>query len=279
MLKRLFLLFTILPFSVVACGDDVTGPDDATAPVVVRFAGVGGAASIPPATGPARASAAQPPIVVEGTNGTLEIDEVHLIVAELELEGSEGACDVPGEPDDDEDDEDDNECPDFEAEPFFLDLPLDGTGVDVVSDQVAEGTYRKLEFEVEDVELDEDDEDEAELSALAAEIRDEFSDWPDGASLRVSGAFITPEGERTEFATYFDAEVEVEMTLDPPLEITADDASRELTVRVRPDLWFTRDDGSVPNLAALDHTEELPELEVELEEGFTDVEIDGEDDD
>ena len=278
------LLLAVLPFFVLACGDDGTGPEGATTPVTVTFAASGGAALASPASVAGRAPSAQSPLVVEGTNGTLEIDAVHLVVAELELEGSEGACESSEEMDDDadedddgDDDEEDSECPDFEADPFFLDLPLDGSGVEVVTDEVAAGTYHELEFEAEDVELDEEDEDEAELTALADEIRADFPEWPAEASLRVAGTFTPADGDPVEYATYFDAEVEVEMILDPPLEITGDGASRELVVRVRPDLWFERMDGTVRDLSALQDAEELPELEVELEDGFFEVEVEGED--
>ncbi|NIU76729.1 MAG: hypothetical protein GWN71_25150, partial [Gammaproteobacteria bacterium] len=35
---------------------------------------------------------AGPPLVLEGTNGTLTIDEIRLIVAEVELDGADDAC-------------------------------------------------------------------------------------------------------------------------------------------------------------------------------------------
>ena len=86
---------------------------------------------------------AGPPMVLEGTNGTLTIVEIRLIVNEVELEPADGSCDLVDNSDDDGD-----ECPDFEAPPRFLDLPLDGNPIMAMTGLIPPGTYDELEFEV-----------------------------------------------------------------------------------------------------------------------------------
>ena len=134
---------------------------------------------------------------------------------------------------------------------------------------IAEGTYTFLEFEVEDLELDEQDveegETQAELEAILTEIRGMYPDFPAGASMVVSGEFVPTTGEPQAFTTYFAAEIEIEMALDPVLEVPTDEA---LTINVDPSVWFTGFDF----LAA---EGQLVEFEVEMENGFVEVEVIG----
>lgn len=269
--SALLFLLGFLPLGalfVSACDGSSTGPgaDEGQAEVTVLFGTPDGASETAarPATAPGR-----PSLTVEGTNGVLTLEDVRLVVDELELEGTEGACEAP-----DEDDEE--ECADFEFPRFFLDLPLDGGAVAVDTEPVPLGTYEELEFEVEDIDFDEEDEDESEVSELADQIRDEFPDWPSEASLLVVGTFTPDGGEAVAFRTYFEAEVEVETELDPHLVIDETGASRTVTVQVRPNLWFLRGDGTVVDLSALDfeRTGEVVELEAEIENASWEVEFD-----
>jgi hypothetical protein len=59
-------------------------------------------------------------------------------------------------------------------------------------------------------------------------------------------------GESRSFRVFLDAELKVEMGLNPPLVISDDGASRVITVEVHPELWFRRFDGSVLDLSGLD---------------------------
>ena len=75
---------------------------------------------------------------------------------------------------------------------------------------------------------------------------------------------------------FVEAEIEIELDLVPALVIDeGGSASRAVTVDVRPDIWFGRPDGSLLRLDLYDYatTGELLELEVEMEDGFTEVEI------
>lgn len=83
---------------------------------------------------------------ITGTNGLLDITDIRVIVEEFELEPVEVPdCDVEPEP---------AACEDFEARYFFIDVPLTGAPVTVVQQDIPAGLYDELEFEVDDVEVD-----------------------------------------------------------------------------------------------------------------------------
>lgn len=247
--------------TLLAC-DDGTGLDgDGRVEVRFEAAASGGAST---------ASATAGTIALAGTNGTLEIERVHLIVGELELEAADGAC-----PDDEGPGEDDDDCEEFEADPFLMELPLEGDIVTVAAADVRPGVYTAFEFEVEDVEVDEGD-DEEELATVLADARALHADWPDEGSMVVVGTFTPADetGTRT-FRTFIEAEIEVESTLSPPLEVGAfGDAA--ITVVLDPGAWFLLPDGRVVDLSLFDFTgedDDLLELEVEFEEGIVRVEV------
>ncbi len=264
--------------ALAAC-DDTTGVGDAT-PVALNFR-VGSAAPLARVTadGSARAPVARvagPPMTVSGTNGELTIDEIRLIVAEVELEGDDDAC--PGADDSSgSGSSGDDDCFEFEAPPRFLDLPLDGQPIEAFAGLVPPGVYDELEFEIEDLEDDEEDTRfAAEIAALRTTIQNEFPDWPRKATTLVVGRF-TPDGESArEFRVYIEAEIEIERDLVPPLVVGEDGAATDLTVDVRPDIWFSLTDGSVLDLSAYDYdaTGQVLEFELEMEDGFTELEID-----
>lgn len=191
---------------------------------------------------------------IEGANGVLELTTVAFIVEELELD-----CD----------DDRTGPCADFETEPAFVDLPLGSGVVEVTNGRIPAGTYDELEFEIEDL----DDDDGRDRSALLDEIRERFPAFPRDASMVVEGTFTPTGGEAQPFRVFFEAEVEVELDLHPPLVVDADGvADRTLVVDVQPGRWFLRGDGSVRDLSAADGA--LIELEVEIEDGFVEVEFD-----
>lgn len=224
-------------------------------------------------------------IEVSGSNGVLSIDTVHVIMAEFELEREDdaGACDDDGIDDDSDSDGDDDDrlCPDFDAPPSFLSLPLGDGPRTVVSAQIPAGVYDELEFEIEDLDDDEDDEEEArQIAELREEIRGQFPNWPREASMRVAGTFTPVDGETAgeaqRFVVYLEAEIEVELEFDTPFVVTETDVSRTITVELDPADWFRLGNGTVINLAAHDYetTGSLLEFEVEIENGFKSVEHD-----
>ena len=220
------------------------------------------------------AQVAGPPLILTGTNGTLTIDEIRIVVSEIELEAIDDSC--LGE--DDSVDDLGDDCEEFEVGPQFLDLPLDGTPIEVATEAVPAGTYEELEFEIEDLEDDEDDATEAALiTAVRAQILAAVADWPREASALVTGQFTPNGGSPIDFRVFLKAEIEIEMELVPPVVIDGGVASRDLTVDIEPEIWFTASDGSVIDLTQYDYdaTGQLLEFDVEFEDAFTKVEIEG----
>ena len=268
------LWVTLFVVALGAC--DLLGPED-EGKVMIRFRG---AASAPAA---AQVVAGDPPVAlaqtIVGSNGTLTIQSIHVVVGKFKLEGSEEACpDRPGERDDDEDEDDDDDedeledCGEFEAAPFLLSLPLDGGTVSVKSSDVPAGTYDELEFEVEDADMDDDDDEADALNALRAQMLALHADWPKDASMVVVGTFTPTGGTARSFRTFVDAEVEIELDLSPPLTVD-DGGEADITVVLDPSRWFRTRSGTVIDLSAFNSVSRRLQLEVELEDGFTKVEI------
>lgn len=243
-MNRIYWMVPALAFwTLAAAGCDGDGTGAAGSRVAIRFAGAGSAgAAASLAPGYSHAGTGDV-LTLTGTNGTLRIEDVRMIVSELELEQSDGSCVA-------EEDGDDH-CEEFEAGPFLVDLPLAGGAVTITTDQVAPGTYDELEFEVEDLEA-EDDDDPAErqaIQSLLGQLRSVYPAFPAGASMVVHGTF-TAAGSTTAqpFTVYFDAEIEVEMELQPPVTVPG---VGSLTVHVDAAAWF-KPGAQVVNLAALD---------------------------
>ena len=237
----------------LACGD-WTGLDSGR--VTVQFASLAGSAASAPAV--SAAAAATP---VTGTNGTLTLEQIWLVADEFRLERADGTCDAassgPGNP-----------CDRFEAAPALASVSLDGDvpgGVTLTADP---GTYDELKFETREPRAD---------GTLLAEIRAQFPDWPEEASLLVIGTFTPADGgDPVAFRVFFSGEVRVELVFEgEPLVVAAGD-EQTATVFVNPDLWFVQADGSVVDLTQFDFaaTGEVVELEAKFLEGFTKIEVD-----
>ncbi len=251
----------LTPFILAAC-DSSTGPEDGES-VAIRFAASTSSASAPSA-GPESA-----PVV--GTNGTLEITDLRAIIAELEFEGTDGTCGLDGDDDEDED------CFEVEFPPRLVSVPIDGSPLTVATADLPPGSYNEFELEIEDLE---DDEEDAEFGQAIADLRAQldatYGDWPRKGTIRIEGSFTPNGGTATSFVAYIEAEVELEVELSPPLDISsAGPDSHTLDVVLFPELWFVRGDGSVIDLSEYDWatTGRVLELDVEVEDGVR-VEID-----
>jgi len=268
-MTRSALLLAAVAFGLVGC-DSSTAPAGDQARVSVAFSATPGgltASRIPdqalrPSQNAARA------LDLTGLNGTLTLDEVWMIVAEFELERENG--------NDCFESLDDDECEKFEAPPRFISLPLDGGSQPIVSQDVPPGVYDELEFEVEDLEIDDDDDgrNAAAIQALFATIQTQFPDWPEKASMLVNGSFTPTGGTAVPFSVFFEAEIEIEIEFEPPLDLTAGELATA-TVVVDPTLWFSLADGTVMDLSQFQG--QLVEFEAELEDGFTELEFDDDD--
>ena len=266
--------------AVAACSDGVTGPQaNGRTPVSVAFsaspapAGASGLAAL------RTDAAAETTLVIAGSNGVLTITDLRLVVAEFELDRVIDHCgDLPADSaagDDDWDGGDDDACEKFEAGPSFVDVPLTGGTAVAVTQHVPADRYDELEFEVEDLDDDEENPAEAALiAALRAQILAEFPEWPREASMLVQGTFAPTGADPIPFRAFFEAEIEVEMELSPPLDLTTA-APTTVTVTIDPAAWFGRPDGTVLDLSQLDfaRTGRVLEFEVEMERGFRTVEF------
>mgnify|MGYP006279945559 CR=1 FL=1 len=253
--------FALLASAVALTACDSAGPSSASEGDNVEVGFATSYASASAATATAKSN--HDSLVVTGSNGTLTITDIRLIVSEVELEG-------------------DADSAEFEADPTFLDLPLDTNEVaPVATSEIPPGTYDEFEFEVEDIDLDENDDDERSLQALRETIRSAFPNWPEDAIMVVVGTFTPTGGTATSFTAYFEAEIEVERELSPPLAVTGDGLSRSLIVKLDPTRWLSNADGTVRNLAQFDYAsiDDLIEFEAEFEDGVAEIEVDGEDDD
>jgi len=266
MKTRSVLLLALLGAGLAGC-DSTTAPADDLARVSLAFSTeVGGlAASRVPGEMGAPAQSVARAIDLTGSNGTLTLDEVWMVVAEFELERAN---------DDDCFEELDNDsCEKFEAPPQFISLPLDGESRLSVSQDVPPDVYDELEFEVEDLNIDDDDDTQHsdEIQALFATIQGQFPDWPGDASMLVNGSFTPTGGAAVPFSVFFEAEIEIEIEFPTPLDLTAGEVATA-TVIVDPALWFRVSDGTVMDLSQLQG--QLVEFEAELENGFTRLEFD-----
>ena len=262
MRKHTTALALTAALAALGCGDDTLGTGvDGGASVAIRLQA---AAAASPRVSLAGGGAA---LAIAGTNGTLRIDDLRLVVAEFELKRQEDDdCDaLTGSAHE--------ACEEFDAGPFVVDVPLEGGGTIIVSTEVPADTYRRLDFEVEDLEDDGDASEAPRIEAVLAEIRSEFPEWPRKASMLAIGEFEPADGSSSRpFRVFFEAEIEVERSLEPPMVVGGDDAQRTISVELAPALWFTRGDGSVMDLSAFDGS--LVEFDVEIERGFTSVEFD-----
>ena len=207
------------------------------------------------------------PIVLPGTNGTLTITDVRFILDEFELEASDGACSS----EDSTATASGHDCAEITIGPVFVDVPLGLDQVELLAAQVPLGVYERFGFEIDNVESEDRDDDSQADSLLAIAIRDEFPDWPDEASVVVVGSFAPQDGSGARpFTIYIGAEIEVELDLNPPLELSDAAVDRALTIGLDVLSWLPVIQGNVPDLSAYDYgtTGHVIPFEIEIENGF-----------
>ncbi|MFH5833698.1 hypothetical protein ACG2F4_06325 [Halalkalibaculum sp. DA3122] len=138
---------------------------------------------------------------------TLSVDtltEIKFLVEELELESA-----IAGD------------TLDFEAEDLVVNLPLDGSEFQLTSKTVPEGVYEEFELEIEN------DDDVQEVNDP------DFYDNDRTYSIVIKGVY---NGEAFTYRSEEDFEIELE--LNPPLEITENSASFAVNISIDPAIWF-----------------------------------------
>lgn len=259
-------LIALLIGFITSCDTTSTNTEPGEGNVVLQFKTVSGSTSSKAVSSANTTSSAHDSLIIEGTNGTLRIDDIRFIVAEFELDPSDA-------------DDDSTELEEFESKPFFVDLPLGDETLSLANSLIQAGFYEELEFNVENLDFEDVEEDNEERQALADSIRSEFADWPNEASMVVVGTFTPTDGDPQSFKVFVDAEVELEIEFNPPLEVTEDNMQQVLSIQINPTKWFLRSDGSVIDLNQYDWDEyqQLLEFEAEFENGVEKIEVDEED--
>lgn len=228
-----------------------------------------------PKTVPTQSAVSGDSLVIEGSNGTLVLDDVHFVAEKFKLEQDGVVCSDSSATDTEGDHEDDG-CEEFKTNPQFVDLPLDGSALQAVQDSVPAGVYTKLKFEINDIAFGEDEEQEHQAhQALIDEIKSQFPDWPNESSMYVEGYFKPANGDSARaFRVYAEAEIKIEMEFNPPITVDQTTAAKDLTINVDPKAWFKNTDGSVYDLSEFDYdqTGRVLEFEMKAHDGFTKVE-------
>ena len=141
-MKRILCLTLLASSVAIAACSDSTGPGpgpDTGATVAIKFGATLASNAAPPV--PAMGASAAQARLIAGTNGTLYITDIRVIVEQFELEPVEVSdCDMEPEP---------AGCEEFEARYFFVDVPLTDAPVTVVQETIPPGLYDELEFEVD----------------------------------------------------------------------------------------------------------------------------------
>lgn len=249
---RRALPWLLFPF-LAACAD--TSPSDDPALVIVSLVVAEGAPVARGQTGPAdRANS----LAIAGSNGTLVLEELSLVVDRVQLIAADG------------------QRVDAQAGPRLVDLPVDEVPVQVAGRLVAPGEYAALSLTVRSLVPAERTEGPEPVTSGVAP-RERFPAWPDEASLRVVG-FFEPAGgsDARHFVAYLTAEAERTLDFPSPLVVGGKDAATGIIVEVDPGAWFDTGDGTVPDLSVggRSATGKLLDLEIPMEDGFVHADLD-----
>lgn len=275
LLNTFVVLTLVTGLSLTGCDLVSNGGSPTSSDVTLQFATSSPSSAKAKTSSSSQLQQASDTLGIEGSNGKLVIHDLRFIVEDFELERADGECE-------DTEGGEEEDCEEFESEPFFVDLPLQGDTLNLDTVSIQPGLYEELEFEVDDLDLDEEDEEEQEgKQQLINQVRGEFPDWPDEVSMVIIGDFISSQGDTTAFKTFAEAEIEIEMEFSPPLEVGENTVNQLLRVNINPAAWFLRNDGTVRDLSQYDYesTGQILEFGVEIENGFEEVEVDDDDDD
>lgn len=138
------------------------------------------------------------------------LTEVKFLVEELELESVS------------------DDSADFEVENLIVNLPLDGSVIELTSQNIPSGFYDEFEMEIEH-----DDDNNINDPDFIKE-GDE-----DGYSMVIKGSY---NGQEFMFRT--DTDFEIEMDLNPPLEISDTSGSPSVAINIDPAGWFVDSNGN-----------------------------------
>ena len=237
---RRALLLALAPLSLAACGDSTTAgetPGRTNMTVALRAEVPAGTARIG-ANGLVSASVAPGaagPIVVTGTaNDTLVITSVKVVLKNVRLRraGVEECVDSIAPAGTDREASERSGCARLDLGPMLVDVPLSAGDTAALSAKVPAGSYRGAKFLLHRLRLGR--EATAQDSALVTANPEML-----GASVRVAGTY-----RDTAFVFYSRASAEIKFLFEPPLVISADSPDN-ITVNLRPTLWFKGQNGGI----------------------------------
>lgn len=233
---------------VAACDDNPAGPNPGATSVTLSI-GIGAN----PAAAPGLFAAGLE--LDDGVN-TLVIESADMVLKKIEFEHvSTSGCDSESSDDD---------CEEFEAGPYLVDLPLDGSITRELEATVPPGTFDEIEFEIHSP----DDDTPEDL-----DFRSRNPDFAD-ISIRVTGTY---NDAAFEYTTEMDSEQEIHLT--SPLVVTPGSGPVNVTLTVDISTWFVAPGGTLvdPSTANKNQpNEELVENNIEASvEGFRDDDRDG----
>lgn len=233
---------------VAACDDNPAGPNPGGTAVTLSI-GIGAG----PAAAPGLFAAGLE--LDDGVN-TLVIETAEVVLKKIEFEHvSTSGCDSESSDDD---------CEEFEAGPYLVDLPLDGSVTREIEATVPPGTFDEIEFEIHSP----DDDTPEDL-----DFRLENPDFAE-ISIRVTGTY---NDAAFEYSTEMDSEQEIDLA--SPLVVTPESGPVNVTLTIDISTWFVAAGGTLvdPATANKDQpNEELVEGNIEASiEGFRDDDRDG----
>ncbi|MCH2449796.1 MAG: hypothetical protein MK198_06570 [Gracilimonas sp.] len=137
------------------------------------------------------------------------LTEIKLLVEELELESVS------------------DDSADFEVGNLIINLPLDGSPIQLTSQIIPNGIYDEFEMEIEN----EDD---------GSSVSDpDFNENGNSYSVVIRGSY---DGE--EFLFRSDKDFEIEMELNPAIEISDNTSSTAVSINIDPTGWFVDSQGN-----------------------------------
>jgi len=166
------------------------------------------------------------------------LTEIKFLVEELELESVN------------------DDSADFEVEDLVVNMPLNGQEIELTTREIPVGLYEEFEMEIKN------DDDGTSTSDP------DFFDGDEEYSIVVKGFY---NGE--EFMFRSNKDFEIEMDLNPPLEISETTNSAVINISIDPTLWFLDDQGNALNPNDPGNWEQIEE---NIENSF---EAEGEEDD
>ena len=235
------LLVALAPLALAGCGDSATAgetPGRTNMTLALRAEVPAGTARIG-ANGLVSASVAQAaagPIVVTGTaNDTLIITSVKVVLKNVRLRKADAAecVDSIAPAGDDHEARERSGCARLDLGPMLVDVPLSAGDTAALSAKVPAGSYRSAKFLLHRLRLGR--EATAQDSAIVTANPEML-----GASVRVAGTY-----RDTAFVFYSRASAEIKFLFEPPLVVSADSPDN-ITVNLRPTLWFKSRSGGDP---------------------------------